>query len=125
MNIQSLHFKLVHKIYALVLIPFFFNGLILLTLNDALTRKEQMVQLERVESKYLEDLNHGIQLFYDSTGKLFEYEITRDPAAQRHSLDALHTLRALISRMRLDTAVSETTRQSFESFASIMQMQVL
>jgi signal transduction histidine kinase len=113
--------KLVHKISALILIPFLFNGLCLLLLNDAVARKDQMVQAERAQAKYLEDLNHGVQLFYDSTGKLFEYELTDDPAARRHSIDSLNMLRELISRMRLDAAVSPSTKQGFESFAQTME----
>ena len=67
----------------------------LILLNDALSRKDQMVQIERTQTRYLEDLNHGLQLFYDSTGKLFEYQMTHDPAARRHSIDSLHALESL------------------------------
>lgn len=121
---EASNVKLVHKISALALVPFLFNGLWLFLLNDSLSRKAQMVEIERAQARYLENLNHCIQLFYDATGKLFEYELTSDPFAQKHGLNSMSQLKELIGRMQLDTQVTPESRQDLESIAALMEQEL-
>jgi signal transduction histidine kinase len=121
---KASHIKLVHKILALVLVPFLLNGLWLFLLNDALSRKAQMVEIERAQARYLDNLNHCIQLFYDATGKLFEYELTSDPAAQRHGLDAMRQLKELISRMQLGAQVTAKSKEDLESIGALIEQEL-
>src|ERR1700733_4086849 len=121
---KASHIKLVHKILALVLVPFLLNGLWLFLLNDALLRKAQMVEIERAQARYLDNLNHCIQLFYDATGKLFEYELTSDPAAQRHGLDAMRQLKELISRMQLGAQVTAKSKEDLESIGALIEQEL-
>src|SRR5476649_433388 len=123
MSRAPLPIKIVHKILALVLIPFFFNGLLFFWLNGALARKAQMVETERTQSKYLEDLNHGLQLFYDVAAKLFEYELTSDPVAKEVGLGEMKELKALAARMRMDAQLSSQRKDDVESIGALMEQE--
>jgi signal transduction histidine kinase len=115
---------LVQKILALVLAPFLLNGLWLVLLNQALAQKSQLMDEEQSQTKYLENLNHGFQLFYDATGKLFEYELTSDPAARQHSLASIKEFRELAGQMRVAANVSKRSKQDFEAIASLMEQEL-